>query len=72
MHELDTSGLKCPVPIMQTKIITSKLTSGERLLVIATDPSFILDCEVFVRRNGHKLVRSWQKSGKYYFILEAA
>ncbi len=72
MHKLDTSGLKCPLPIMRTKLEMSKLTAGEKLLIVATDASFTLDCKVFIRRHGHKLVRTWQNAERYYFILEAA
>lgn len=72
MHKLDTSGLRCPLPIMRTKLEMSKLTSGEKLLVVATDASFTVDCAVFTRRHGHKLIRSWQNEQRYYFILEAS
>lgn len=72
MHKLDTSGLKCPLPIMRTKLEMSKLTSGEKMLIVATDDSFTVDCKVFTRRHGHKLVRSWQSDQKHYFILEAS
>lgn len=70
-QQVDTSGLRCPLPIMHTKKEISKLTCGERLLVIATDPSFQVDCIVFSRQTGHLLLNSWQEREKYYFLLEA-
>jgi tRNA 2-thiouridine synthesizing protein A len=72
MHKLDTCGEKCPLPIMRTKQVTSKLVPGEQLLVVATDPSFAVDCAVFVKQHGHKLVNSWQEGERHYFILEAS
>lgn len=72
MHKLDTSGENCPLPIMRTKQLASKLEPGEQLLVIATDPSFAVDCAVFVKQYGHKLLQSWEADNKHYFILEAS
>jgi tRNA 2-thiouridine synthesizing protein A len=68
--QLDTSGLRCPIPIMRTKREISKLTFGAKLLVIATDPSFKLDCLVFARQTGHLLLQSWQEDEKFYFLLQ--
>lgn len=67
---LDTCGLRCPIPIMQTKSEISKLTNGGRLLVIATDPSYNLDCRVYIRQTGHLLLDSWQEGEKFYYILQ--
>lgn len=69
-HILDVSGLRCPIPIIRTKLSISKLTNGEKLLVIATDPSFTVDCNVFIRQTGHLLLNSWQEDEKLCFILE--
>lgn len=68
--QLDACGLRCPLPIMHTKLEISKLTSGQIMLVIATDPSFRLDCAVFIRQTGHLLLHSWQEGEKYYFVLQ--
>lgn len=67
---LDTCGLHCPIPIMQTKKEISKLTNGGRLLVVATDPSYNLDCRVFIKQTGHILLNSWQEDGKFYYLLQ--
>jgi len=69
--KLDLSGLRCPIPIMQTKREISKLTFGKKILIIATDPSFKVDCTVFARQTGHLLLHSWQEGEKFYFVLEA-
>jgi len=63
---LDTCGLRCPLPIMLTKQNIIKLTKGGVLLIIATDPSFTVDCSVFVRQSGHILLQSWQDD----FVLQ--
>lgn len=67
---LDTTGLRCPIPIMRTKAALSKLAHNERLLVIATDPSYRIDCQVFVRQTGHILLHSWLEGEKFYYVLQ--
>lgn len=67
---LDTSGLRCPIPIMQTKQEISKLTNGSNLLIVATDPSYYLDCQVFIRQTGHILLQSWQEGEKFYYLMQ--
>lgn len=67
---LDACGLRCPRPLLLTKQRISIMTNQDTLLVIATDPSFIVDCRVFVRQTGHILLQSWQEGEKYFFILQ--
>lgn len=69
---LDTTGMRCPWPIIHTKQKISELDNGEKLLVVTTDPSFYIDCEVFVRQSGNKLLNSWQEQGNIYFLLQRA
>ncbi len=67
---LDTSGLRCPAPILRTKAEMSKLNSGDKLLVIATDPSYEVDCKVFIGQTGHMLLQSWEEGEKFYYLLQ--
>ena len=43
MDELDTSGLKCPLPVLKAKKALKSLSAGDRLTVIATDPGALHD-----------------------------
>jgi TusA-related sulfurtransferase len=67
--KLDTTGLYCPFPIAQTKQIISKLENKKKLLVITSDPSFDIDCRVYIRQSGNKLLKSWQEDKKFYYLL---
>lgn len=67
---LDACGMRCPIPIIRTKLYISKLTNGEKLLIIVNEPSYHLDCLVFVRQTGHLLLQSWQEGEKFFFILQ--
>lgn len=67
---LDVCKMRCPIPIIRTKSSISKLTNGEKLLVVVTDPSYYMDCMVFVRQTGHLLLQSWQEDEKFFYLLQ--
>ena len=67
--QLDATGLICPIPIAKTKQAMSKLSNNQVLLVAATDPSFAIDCQVYIRQSGNKLLKSWQDNVVYYYLL---
>ena len=67
--KLDTTGLHCPLAIVKTKEAISQLAPGGVLLVIATDPSFVIDCKAYIRQTGDELLQSWQDGEKSYYLL---
>ena len=67
---LDACNMRCPFPIIQTKTNFSKLTKGQKLLVVVTEPSYAIDCQVFIRQSGHLLLQSWQEGEKFYFLMQ--
>lgn len=67
--KLDATGMACPLPMAKTKQTLSNLNSTNKLLVITTDPSFAIDCRVYVRQSGNKLLKSWQAGEEFYFLL---
>ena len=68
--ELDTSGLICPMPILQAKKALNGLTSGQLLRVVSTDSVAFADFVSFARATGNKLLGSYQVAESYYFIIE--
>lgn len=68
-HQLDTSGLSCPLPILKAKKALNSLAAGEILQVISTDPSSVKDFEAFAKQTGYSLLDSYQEAEKYYFLL---
>lgn len=70
MHELDTCGLHCPLPLLKAKQALNKLASGERLRVRATDPGSQRDFRVFAEHGGHRLVESSEHDGVFTYLLE--
>ncbi|MBS1180909.1 MAG: hypothetical protein H6Q99_789 [Proteobacteria bacterium] len=53
---LDLKGLNCPLPVLKTGKALRALTSGDLLVVEATDPLAAIDIPHFCRQEGHQLV----------------
>jgi tRNA 2-thiouridine synthesizing protein A len=70
MHELDASGLLCPLPLLQTKKLITTLRPGEQVHIICTDPASELDFKAYVAVTGHKLLRLEQHGTQWHFWLE--
>ena len=66
---LDTSGLECPMPLLKTKEAMKLLKEGQVVKIISTDPSSVIDFEVYSRQTSHKLLQSWQEDSKYIYLV---
>ena len=55
---LDQKGLLCPLPIINTFKEITKLSSGQILKVIATDPGAPIDFEGLAHTTGNILINS--------------
>lgn len=55
-HQLDTTGMVCPLPILLTAKEIIRLEPGEVLEVIGDDPAILDDMPVYCLRAGHELV----------------
>ena len=69
-HELDASGLNCPLPILRAKKTLAGMNSGQVLHIIATDPGAVKDFEAFSKQTGNSLLESRQEGGKFHFLLK--
>jgi tRNA 2-thiouridine synthesizing protein A len=67
--ELDTSGLKCPLPVLKTKKALRALDSGELIRVTATDPAALDDFPAYCATAGHELVESRSDGAAYIFVI---
>jgi tRNA 2-thiouridine synthesizing protein A len=57
-HLLDARGLFCPEPVMLLHKKMREISSGEILVLIATDPSTTRDVPKFCHFLGHELLSS--------------
>ena len=70
MNFVDLSNLLCPWTIIKTKQAIDQLSEGESLLIKANDPSFMVDCQVYLRQAGHKLKSNWHEGDNDFFLIE--
>jgi len=54
--EINACGLQCPGPIVKLKEGIDKLSEGEALTILATDPGFINDLHSWCRVTGNEMV----------------
>jgi tRNA 2-thiouridine synthesizing protein A len=52
---LDVRGLHCPVPLIRARAALAKMTPGEELVVLATDPEAPIDLAALAADEGHAL-----------------
>jgi TusA-related sulfurtransferase len=67
--EIDTKGLKCPLPILRAKKALSDMNSGDVLKVVATDPGSMRDFQAFARQTGNELVEQQTQGDEFIHYL---
>lgn len=70
--ELDTKGLKCPLPVLRARKAMKPLAAGQVLKVEATDPSSVQDFKNFCETTGHELLASREEAGVYIYEIRKA
>ena len=55
-HKIDTSGTRCPLPLLRAKQALKSMQDGELLEVLATDPSAKSDFEAMLKHLPHEMV----------------
>src|SRR3546814_19759694 len=72
--EIDTSGLKCPLPILRAKKALAQLGSGQVLKVITTDPPALRDFQAFARQTGNTLLAQIETAAdaEHYLVRRSA
>lgn len=69
-HELDVTGLTCPMPLLKAKQALNKLAEGEVLKVTATDPGTLRDFSSFMALSCHQMLASSEDAGVYSYIIK--
>lgn len=69
---LDASGLRCPMPLLKTKLELNGMPPGEVLLVLASDPGSARDIPAYLSLTRHQLVSSSEEGGQYRFMIRCA
>ncbi len=54
-RKIDTSGLRCPLPVIKMEAALRKMAPDEILEITADDPIARIDIPHFALENGHKI-----------------
>jgi tRNA 2-thiouridine synthesizing protein A len=68
--ELDLCGLSCPLPLLKTKQSLNKMTAGQIVKVVATDPGSEMDFQVFAEQSGNRLLEFTKDGEKYFYWIQ--
>jgi tRNA 2-thiouridine synthesizing protein A len=69
---LDSRDVSCPLPIIQTAQAMAGLSSGQTLLVMASDPGFEPDIKAWSSRTGNVLLSSERWGNDLHVLLRKA
>jgi len=69
-HDLDVTGLNCPLPILKAKKLMKSLDSGDTLEVLSTDSGSVKDFGSFCKATGNTLLEQDETEGVYRFLLQ--
>ncbi len=67
---LDLKRLLCPMPVVKLQLAVKKLTTGQVIEGIATDPGVMADIPAWARTTGNELVSIEQQGKEYHFIVK--
>ena len=66
---LDLKGFSCPIPIARTAVAMKKMSPGEVLEVVATDPGSVPDFNAWAKATHNDLIEQTEDDGVYRFVL---
>ena len=69
-RELDTRGLRCPLPLLKAKQALRDMTTGQVLRVLATDAGSVRDFQSYAQLSGQELLASTELDAVYCYLLK--
>ncbi len=70
--EVNALGLRCPLPLLRLKAALAKMTTGQVVVVRASDPQFRRDVEVFSRYSHAAILSSTQEEQALVYWIRKA
>lgn len=67
--ELDTKGLRCPMPLLKAKQALRDMAPATVLRVLATDAGSVRDFAAYARISGIELLGHEARDGVYCYLL---
>ena len=70
VQKLDARRLLCPMPVIRTQDAIAKLSNGDIIEVVCTDPGALNDVPAWCRINGHKVLDTSEKDDEIIIRIE--
>jgi tRNA 2-thiouridine synthesizing protein A len=70
IHDLDATGLLCPLPVLKARKRLMALEAGDRLRMRADDPAAVIDVPHFCAQAGHKIVETSEEGNVQIYLIE--
>ena len=68
-QELDVKGLRCPLPVIKTRMALNEMAAGDVVTVMATDPASNIDIRHLCNIAGHELMDAGEEDGVLTFVI---
>lgn len=69
-YEIDARNESCPSPVIKAKDVLLKMSSGEVLHLICTDPTSQQDIKTLLDVLDDQLLSSSQSNGEYHYFIK--
>jgi tRNA 2-thiouridine synthesizing protein A len=69
-RQLDTCGLRCPLPLLKAKQALRDMATDQVLRVLATDAGSVRDFQAYAQLSGQTLLASAERDAVYCYLLK--
>lgn len=70
--QLDARGLTCPLPVLKTRKAVNRLSEGQILELLSSDPGSTKDIHAFCHQTGHEFLSSEERDGAFVIRIRKA
>ncbi|NNE53283.1 MAG: sulfurtransferase TusA family protein [Sulfitobacter sp.] len=70
IHDLDATGLLCPLPVLKLRKRLTPLAVGDAIRLRADDPAAIVDVPHFCAEAGHELVETSDEGSAQVYLVK--
>lgn len=68
-HEIDATGLLCPLPVLRAAKQLRAMEPGEILRILADDPAAVVDVPHFCSEQKHELLEQSKQGSLLVFLV---
>jgi tRNA 2-thiouridine synthesizing protein A len=69
-HEIDATGLLCPLPVLKARKRLQSMAQGQVLRLVTTDPAAVIDVPHFCAEAGHALISTTDQGVAQVYMIQ--